>query len=73
MKERLIRIANANKFDRKSGVAEWKDLRFLFLRSFHAQLQRGVIALSAPLFLVLFLLKPQFKQRDMCLIWIAER
>jgi hypothetical protein len=33
-KERRMRIANANKFDRKSGGAEWRDLRFLlFLRS----------------------------------------
>jgi hypothetical protein len=28
-KERRMRIANANKFDRKSGGAEWSDLRFL--------------------------------------------
>jgi hypothetical protein len=29
-KERRMRIANANKFDRKSGGASWRDLRFLF-------------------------------------------
>jgi hypothetical protein len=46
------------------------------LRSFHRitnPLQRGVIVLPVPVFLVLFLLNLQFKQRDVCLVWIAER
>jgi hypothetical protein len=25
-----MKFANATKFDRKSGVAQWRDLRFLF-------------------------------------------
>jgi hypothetical protein len=33
-----MKFANANKFDRKSGVAQWRDLRFLF--RFSQTLQR---------------------------------
>ena len=29
LKERRIKLASANKFHRKSGVAQWRDLRFL--------------------------------------------
>jgi hypothetical protein len=29
VKESRIKIANATKLNRKSGVAEWRDLRFL--------------------------------------------
>jgi hypothetical protein len=49
--------------------AKWRDLRFLF----STKLQGRLVTLPAPVFRVLFLLKPQFKQRDVCLIRIAER
>ena len=32
-KESRMKFASATKFDRKSGVAEWRDLRFLFPRT----------------------------------------
>src|SRR5271156_5905628 len=32
-KERRMVLANATNFHRKSGVAQWRDLRFLFLGS----------------------------------------
>jgi hypothetical protein len=38
-----MKFANANKFDRKSGVAQWKDLLFLFRFS-----HRLVILSGAP-------------------------
>ena len=31
VKESRIKLANATNLDRKSGVAEWSDLLFLFL------------------------------------------
>jgi hypothetical protein len=30
-KESRMKFANATNFDRKSGVAQWRDLRFLFV------------------------------------------
>jgi hypothetical protein len=38
-----MKFANANKFDRKSGVAQWRDLLFLFRFS-----HRIVILSGAP-------------------------